>query len=166
MKTLLRGIVWLALIVWLGGLFFFPVAAAAAFSNIANTHAAGTIVATCLGVLHHEGLYAGGLIVILVALGRVTRVYGRSALVGILVTLIMMGLTAFSQFWIIPRMETYRIDAGGAIDNVPKTDPRHVGFDRLHNVSVDVEEGVMVGGVVLVFLLAHAATPEPRERYS
>lgn len=165
MKTLLRGIVWLALIVWLGGLFFFPVAAAAAFGNIADTHAAGTIVATCLRALHHEGLFAGGLIVILLALGRVTRVYRGSALAGIVVTLIMIGLTAFSQFWIIPRMEAYRIAAGGAIDNVPKTDPRHAGFDRLHNVSVHVEEGVMVGGVALVFLLAHAAS-EPRERYA
>ncbi|MGB6132901.1 MAG: DUF4149 domain-containing protein [Acidobacteriaceae bacterium] len=163
MKTLLRSIVWLALVVWLGGLFFFPVAASAAFSNIADTHTAGTIVATCLRVLHHEGLFCGVLIVILLAIGRLTSVYRGSALAGIVVTLAMIGLTAFSQYWIIPRMETFRIAAGGAIDNVPKTDPRHEGFDHLHRVSVDVEEAVMLGGVVLVFMLAHASS-DPRER--
>ncbi len=165
MKTLLRSIVWLALVIWLGGLFFFPVAAAAAFSTISDTHLAGSIVATCLRVLHHEGLFCGGLMVILMAVGRLLRIYRGSAAAGIVVTLIMLGLTAFSQFWIIPRMETYRIAAGGAIDAVPPTNPNRVGFTRLHKVSVDVEEGVMLGGVVLVFLLAHASS-EPRDRYA
>jgi hypothetical protein len=164
MKTLLRSIVWLALVIWLGGLFFFPVAAAAAFGTVTDTHVAGTIVAGCLRTLHHEGLFCGALMVILLALGRVLRVYRGSAMAGIAVTLIMLGLTAFSQFWIIPRMETYRIAAGGAIDAVPPTNPDRVGFNRLHHVSVDVEEGVMLGGVVLVFLLAHASI-EPRDRY-
>jgi hypothetical protein len=165
MKTLLRSIVWLALVIWLGGLFFFPVAAGAAFSTLTDTHLAGTIVATCLRVLHHEGLFCGGLMVILLALGRVLRVYRGSAMAGIIVTLIMLALTAFSQFWIIPRMEAYRLAAGGAIDAVSPANPNRIGFNRLHNVSVKVEEGVMVGGVVLVFLLAHASS-EPRDRYA
>ena len=82
MKTLLRTLVWLALIVWLGGLFFFPVAASAAFSTIADTHTAGTIVAKCLNVLHHEGLYAGCLIVVLLAIGVATRVLPRLMVTG------------------------------------------------------------------------------------
>jgi hypothetical protein len=165
MKTLLRSIVWLALVIWLGGLFFFPVVASAAFTTITDTHLAGTIVAICLRVLHHEGLFCGGLIVILLALGRVLRVYRGSAAAAIVVTLIMLGLTAFSQFWIIPRMEHYRIAAGGAIEAVPPSNPNRVGFNHLHGVSVHVEEGVMVGGVILVFLLAHASS-EPRDRYA
>jgi hypothetical protein len=165
MKTLLRSIVWLALVIWLGGLFFFPVTAAAAFGTLTDTHLAGTIVRTCLLTLHHEGLFCGGLIVILLALGRLLRVYRGSAIAGIVVTLIMLGLTALSQFWIIPHMETYRIAAGGVIEAVPPTNPNRVGFDRLHKVSVDVEEGVMLGGVILVFLLAHASS-EPRDRYA
>lgn len=164
MKTLLRSIVWLALVIWLGGLFFFPVAASAAFTTITDTHQAGTIVAICLRVLHHEGLFCGGLMVILLALGRVLRVYRGSAMAGIIVTLIMLALTAFSQFWIIPRMEKYRIAAGGAIDAVPLTNPNRIGFNRLHHVSEHVEEGVMVGGVILVFLLANASS-DPRDRY-
>ncbi|MGA7885038.1 MAG: DUF4149 domain-containing protein [Acidobacteriaceae bacterium] len=164
MKTLLRSIVWLALVIWLGGLFFFPVAASAAFTTITDTHLAGTIVAICLRVLHHEGLFCGALMVILLALGRLLRVYRGSALAGIVVTLIMLGLTALSQFWIMPRMETYRIAAGGSIDAVAPTNPNRVGFNHLHNVSVKLEEGVMVGGIILVFLIAHAAG-DPRDRY-
>lgn len=162
MRTLVRTIVWLALIVWLGGLFFFPIVAAAAFTSISDTHAAGTIVAKCLGVLHHEGLIAGCIVLLLLLIGRATRVYAgiRFAFV---VTLIMMGLTAFSQYSIIPHMERDRIAAGGAIDNVPRTDPRHADFDRLHNRSVHLEEAVMLLGIVLVILVAAQQEPERRE---
>lgn len=155
MKTIVRTIVWLAVVVWLGGLFFFPVTAAAAFGTIADTHAAGTIVAKCLGVLHHEGLVAGCVIVVFLAIGMLARVYSRVAVAGIAVTLLMLGLTAYSQFSIIPRMEKDRIAAGGAIDSVPPTDPHHADFNRLHHTSEHVEEGVMLCGVVLVILLAH-----------
>ena len=155
MKTFFRIVVWLAVVVWLGGLLFFPITAWAAFSSIADTHAAGTIVAKCIGVLHHEGLFAGCLIVVFLELGALLQAFRRStAWVGIVVTLLMLACTAWSQFSIIPRMERDRIAAGGAIDSVPKTDPRHADFDRLHNVSTDVEEAVMIGGLILVILLA------------
>ncbi|MFP5229946.1 MAG: DUF4149 domain-containing protein [Acidobacteriota bacterium] len=155
MKTLIRTLLWLALIVWFGALLFFPITAWASFSTVADTHVAGTIVRKCLVVLHHEGLFAGGLIVVLLAVGYLTRTFRMSTVsIGVVVTLLMLGCTAWSQFGIMPRMEKDRIAAGGAIDSVPKTDPRHVDFDRLHNVSTDVEEAVMLGGLVLVILVA------------
>ena len=153
MRTFVRTVVWLALIVWLGGLFFFPITAAAAFTTIPDTHAAGTIVAKCLGILHHEGIVAGGVILVFLGIGRGTGAY-RAVGMAAAVTLIMIGLTAFSQYWIIPHMERDRIAAGGAIDNVPRSDPRHADFDRLHNSSVHLEEAVMLGGLVLVILLS------------
>jgi hypothetical protein len=154
MKTLLRTLVWLAIVLWFGGLLFFPVIAWAAFGTIADTHVAGTIVAKSLGVLHHEGLFAGCLIVLLLAIGLATRVFRGSIVVAIVVTLIMLGLTAWSQYSIIPHMENDRIAAGGAIDSVPRTDPRHADFDRLHRESERLEEAVMLGGLILVILLA------------
>jgi hypothetical protein len=162
MKTIIRALVWIALVIWLGGLFFFPVTAAAAFGTIADTHVAGTIVAQCLATLHHEGLVAGCWIILFLLLGIVLRVYRRSMFIGVLVTLVMLGFTAYSQFSIIPRMEHDRIAAGGAIDAVPKTNPLHVDFDRLHGVSVHVEEVVMLAGLVLLILLARDSGPEPR----
>jgi hypothetical protein len=158
MKTIVRAVAWLALVIWLGGLFFFPIAAAAAFGTVSDTHAAGTIVARCLSILHHEGLVAGCIIVVLLGIGRVTGVYRMGMMMAFVVVLIMLGLTAFSQFWIIPHMERDRIAAGGAIDNVPATEPHHADFNRLHHVSVDLEEAVMLGGIVLVVLLSR---PDP-----
>ena len=66
----------------------------------------------------------------------------------------MLGLTAWSQYSIIPHMEQDRIAAGGAIDSVPRTDSRHADFDRLHRESEHLEQAVMLAGLILVILLA------------
>lgn len=161
MKTFARTIVWLALIIWLGGLFFFPITAWASFGTIADTHAAGTVVAKCLNVLHHEGFFAGIVILLFIGIGLAARAFASTAYLAILVTMAMIGLTMFSQFGIIPKMEADRIAVGGAIDSVPKTDPHHADFDRLHRQSEYVEEGIMFSGVVLVVLLAHASGGRP-----
>jgi hypothetical protein len=161
MKTLIRTIVWLPLVIWIGGLFFFSVTAWAAFSTVPDTHVAGTIVAKCLHVLHHEGLIAGCIILLFLIIGRVRGVYGHAKM-AFAVTVIMMGLTAFSEFWIMPHMERDRLAVGGAIDNVPATEPHHADFNRLHNVSTHLEEAIMLGGVVLIVLLAREEGFEPR----
>jgi hypothetical protein len=154
MKTLLRALILLLVVLWLGGVMFFPVVAASAFGSIADTHVAGTIVRKCLLALHYEGLFAGALIVVLLLIAQATGALRRSVIAPVLVTLLLLGLTAFSQFWIIPRMEGYRIAAGGAIDAVDRNDPNRVAFNTLHGWSTKVEEGVLLGGVVLVILLA------------
>lgn len=154
MRTLLRALIWLMVVVWLGGVMFFPVVAASAFGSVADTHVAGTIVRKCLLALHYEGLFAGALTVILLLVAHAVGAFRRSVMAPVLVTLIMLGLTAFSQFWIIPKMEGYRIAAGGAIDAVEHSDPNRVAFNRLHVVSERVEEGVLFSGIILVALLA------------
>jgi hypothetical protein len=154
MKTAIRAIIFLLVVLWLGGVMFFPVVAVSAFGSISDTHIAGTIVAKCLRVLHYEGLFSGALIILLLLVAQTIRALPRSVAAPVIVTLIMLGLTAYSQFSIIPRMEGYRIAAGGAIDAVPADDPNRVAFNKLHGVSEKVEEGVLVGGIVLVVLLA------------
>jgi len=154
MKTLLRALILLLIVLWLGGVMFFPVLAYSAFSSIADTHVAGTIVAKSLRILHYEGLLSGSLIILLLLVAQTVRALPRPVAAPVVVTLIMLGLTAFSQFSIIPRMEGYRIAAGGAIDAVPPDDPNRVAFNKLHVVSEKVEEGVLAGGIVLVALLA------------
>ena len=128
-----------------------------------DTHAAGSVVGACLRILHQEGLFAGALLVLLFVGASVTGVYPRQVLRPPLVTVVvMLLLTAYSQFSIIPRMETYRTAAGGVIDAVPKSDPNRAGFDRLHNQSTHVEECVMIAGLLLVLLLARAESTEFR----
>jgi hypothetical protein len=154
MKTAIRALLLLLVALWLGGVMFFPVVAATAFGTLSNTHIAGAIVARCLRVLHYEGLFAGAAIVLLLLAAQALRALPRPAAAPVVVTLIMLGLTAYSQYSIIPRMEGYRLAAGGAIDAVPAGDSNRVAFNRLHGVSEKVEEGVLVGGIVLVVLLA------------
>ena len=60
MKTLLRTLLFLALIVWLGAEIFFPIVAATTFETLRpNTHLAGTIAGGLLRILHGMGLGAG-----------------------------------------------------------------------------------------------------------
>jgi hypothetical protein len=161
MKTLVRALILLLIVIWLGGVFFFPVVAAVSFSSLPDTHAAGTIVGTCLRILHYEGLGAGALLVLLLVVAIVTRVYPRSISAAIVLTLIMLALTAFSQFSIIPRMEVYRQHAGGAINIADRTSPDTAGFNRLHKLSTYVEQGVLIAGLLLVTVIAHAENTRP-----
>lgn len=153
MKTLFRAIILLLVVVWLGGVMFFPIVAASAFGTISDTHLAGTIVRRCLLALHYEGLIAGALIVILLLMAQALGAFRRVA-PAVIVTVIMLALTAFSQFWIIPKMEGYRIAAGGAVDVSNRDDPNTAAFNRLHVLSERVEQGVGLSGLALVVLLA------------
>ena len=74
----------------------------------------------------------------------------------LLLTILMIGFTAYSQFSIIPRMENYRVAAGGIIDAAPESDPNRIAFNQLHRESEHVEEGVLIAGVLLVVFLARA----------
>jgi len=154
MKTLLRALILLLITLWLGGIMFFPVVAATAFSSISDTHAAGTIVGKCLRILHYEGLVAGTLIVLLLLAAQRARAYARNVALPVLFAFIMLGSTAFSQFWIIPKMESYRLAAGGAIDAAAADDPNRVAFNKLHVESERVEEAVLVAGILLVVFIA------------
>jgi hypothetical protein len=161
MKTLVRALIALAIVVWLGGLLFFPIVAAVTFTHLSDTHAAGSIVGACLRILHQEGLFAGVLLALLFIVASLLDVYPRQVLRGpMLMVVLMLLLTAFSQFSIIPRMETYRIAAGGAIDVAPPSDLNRIAFNKLHSLSTHVEEGVMVAGLLLVVLLARAEGKE------
>jgi Domain of unknown function (DUF4149) len=156
MKTLLRALILLLIVLWLGAVMFFPVVAATAFTSLANTHAAGTIVGRCLRILHYEGLFAGTLLIVLFLAAYRLRIYTRNVMFPIVLALAMLVLTAFSQFWIIPRMEGYRLAAGGTINAAPANDPDRVAFNKLHVVSERIEEGVLLAGIGLVILVARS----------
>ena len=162
MKTLVRSLILLGLVIWLGGEFFFPVVAGVAFGTLADTHAAGLIVGTCLRILHYEGLVIGSLLVLFLLVAQISRIYQRGTAPAIALTAVMLGLTAFSQFSIIPRMDRYRQHAGGAIRGDDPANPDTAGFNRLHRLSTWVEEGVLLAGLLVVVILAHAEAGKER----
>ena len=69
--------------------------------------------------------------------------------------LVMMLLTAYSQFSIIPRMDTARESVGGNVDAVAANNPGRQIFDRLHQTSVHVEGLVLLCGIGALIATAH-----------
>ena len=159
MKTLLRTLLYLALIVWLGAEVFFPVVAAISFSTQPDTHLAGAIVSQLLRILHSMGLVAGVVALALLALAPTWSIYKPRVVIAPMVLLVLMlACTAYSQFGIIPAMERDRIAAGGAIDTADRASPYTQDFNKLHNRSTLVEEAVLLFGLVTVVLVARAET--------
>lgn len=160
MKTLLRTLLYLALIVWLGAEVFFPVVAAITFMTLpGQTHVAGTIVGELLRILHNMGMIAGLIALALLALAPAWSIYKPKAVMAPMVLLVLMlAGTAYSQYGIIPRMERDRIAAGGAIDTHDTSSPYTRDFDKLHNRSTTVEETIVLLGLATVVLVAYAET--------
>ena len=144
----------LALVIWVGGLIFFPVVAQTAFTVLPTRHMAGSVVGKSLGILHWMGMISG--LVFLASSLLYSRLTSGSAHLfaarHVLVCL-MLGLTLISQFGIIPRMDTLRASIG-EIDSVPPDNPARMEFDGLHIWSTRVEMGVLLLGLVAVYLTA------------
>jgi len=165
MRTLFHSLVYLALGVWLGALVFFgAVLAPMAFSQLPplfgaqGLHAAGLIVGGSLVRLHWMGLLCG---LIFLAVTVVARAHYRSILPQAVLVLVMMLLTAYSQFSIIPRMDTARESIGGNVDAVAANNPGRQIFDQLHRRSTHVEVLILLCGVAAVVATAHGSRREP-----
>jgi hypothetical protein len=159
MKTLIRTLLLLSLIVWLGAEIFFPVVAGVTFSQLPDTHAAGQIVGGLLRIVHGMGLVCGIVLLALLALAPAWGIFkSHSVLAPMALTVIMIALTAYSQYGIIPAMERDRLAAGGAIDAVPQDNPARIDFNALHRRSTNVEGGVILLGIAVVALVAYAET--------
>lgn len=167
MRTFLRSLILLALAIWVGGLLFFgAVVAPIAFGTLmpmfqdpsVGIGVAGTMVRSSLLHLHAIGMVCGIALLVLAIAERVTRATRRSIAPQLVLIAAMVGLTAYSQYSVIPRMETLRIQAGAAMADPASTNPVRVDFDRLHHLSTTLEGIVLVCGLGLIVLYAR---PEP-----
>jgi hypothetical protein len=162
-KTL-RALRLLAMVLWVGGLAFFAfVVAPVAFHKLASPHEAGLVVGGTLRILHSIGLIAGG--VFCVATGILwlrAEVPARAGFaVETVLTLVMLAITAYSQFSILPAMERDRALAGGEIDAVTMTNPARQDFEHLHVLSERLEGLVFFCGLgVVLFLARESQWPE------
>ncbi len=158
MKTLLRMLLYLSLIVWIGAEIFFPVVAAITFNTLQpDTHLAGTVVGQLLRILHGMGLVSGIVALAVLALAPAWGIYKpRTVLAPMVLLVLMIGGTVYSQYGIIPAMERDRKAAGGAIDTTDITNPTTVHFNKFHNRSVFVEETILLLGLATVVLVAWA----------
>jgi Domain of unknown function (DUF4149) len=160
-RTLFHSLVYLVLGLWLGALVFFgAILAPIAFSQLpplfatpaAGIHAAGMVVGDSLVRLHWIGLFCG---LIFLVVSVLARAHYRTIIPQAVLVLVMMLLTAYSQFSIIPRMDTARDSVGGNVDAVAANNPGRQIFDRLHQRSVHVEGLVLLCGLGALVATAH-----------
>ena len=161
--SILRFVMVLSLVVWIGGLIFFAfVLAPTAFQILPNTHLAGNVVGRALGKLHWIAIISGIIFLITSLLySRLTDGTTHVFAMRHVLLCLMLGLTLFSQFWIIPRMDTLRGEVGD-FASVPLNNPERVQFDALHVWSTRVEAAVLLFGLVVVYLTASALSASPR----
>jgi uncharacterized membrane protein len=151
MQTTLRSIEFLTLSLWLGGDAFLSfVVAPGAFSILGNRDAAGMVVGYSLGRLHYAGIFLG-LFFLIARLAR-TRDFGSFTSAAALCVVLMVLLTAASQFTVSNRMEALKKQMV-SVQNTPENDPRRVEFNRLHHLSVRYEGAVLLLGLAGMFLL-------------
>jgi len=152
---LLRYLMLLSLIVWLGGLIFFSfVVAPTVFSVLPTRHLAGLVVSRSLTALHWIGIVSG--IVFLTTSMLYSRLHAGSTqplAPRHILLYIMLGLSLISQFVISPRMATLRASMPDT-NSVAIPDPVRVQFNALHAWSTRLEGGVLLLGLVVVYLTA------------
>ncbi|MGA2569036.1 MAG: DUF4149 domain-containing protein [Terracidiphilus sp.] len=160
MRTLLRTLLAFSLIVWLGAEIFFPVVAAITFTTLQpDTHTAGTIVGQLIRILHGMGLVSGMIALSVMALAPAWGIYKpRAVLAPMILVVLMMAGTIYSQFGIIPAMERDRIAAGGAIDVADPSNATTAHFNKLHNRSEQTEGAILLLGLATVVLVSRAET--------
>jgi hypothetical protein len=156
--TFLRFLMLLALAAWLGALLFFPVVAATAFSALPTSHMAGLVVRGSLLKLHAMGLICGAIFLVC-SLIQNRVMFGRIQAFAFshIVILLMLALTAISQYRIIPRMDALRASAG-EINLLTPGEPTRAQFDALHAWSTRSEGGVLLLGILLLYVTSRRLT--------
>jgi hypothetical protein len=153
--SFLRFLMLVSLVVWVGGVIFLSFGEApTAFGVLPSRHMAGTVVGRSLSILHWMGLISGVLYLASSLLyNQITRGTMQPWASRHVLVVVMLLLTAISQFGITPRMAALRTSFGD-IDAVPTEDARRVEFDALHKWSERAEGGVLLLGLMVVYMTA------------
>jgi hypothetical protein len=153
--SLVRFLMLLSLVVWVGGIAFFAFVLAPTVFHpgiLPSRQLAGAVVSRSLSILHWIGLGSGTVFL-------VTSMIGSQVLNGVpnlfnarnLLVCAMILLTLISMFAISTRMLDLRSQMV-FIDDVPHDDARRVEFNRLHVWSTRLESTVLLLGLVVIFL--------------
>jgi uncharacterized membrane protein len=152
MNNIFRALEFLGLSVWLGSdIFLSFVVAPGAFRVLApNRDQAGAVVGFALTKMHLIGIVCG-VAVLLLRLLR-TRSFASLAAPAGLCLALMIALTTVSQMTVTPRMAALRTQMG-SIQATAADSPLLAEFGKLHQISVTLESGVLLAGIVCTFLM-------------
>ncbi|HKV27518.1 MAG TPA: DUF4149 domain-containing protein [Candidatus Acidoferrales bacterium] len=149
MTTVWRFLKVFTLGTWVGSMVFFGMAAGVLFTTLKTPDEAGSVVAILIWQLHILGVIAA-LIYLIVALAAARSWKGLVQPASILVELMLLT-TLVSQLWIVPTMDHLRQQMG-SYASTAVNNPLRVQFDHLHVISVRLEGGVLIAGVIALFL--------------
>ncbi|HLZ91753.1 MAG TPA: DUF4149 domain-containing protein [Candidatus Acidoferrum sp.] len=151
MLNLLRTAEFLCLGLWLGSdVFLSFVVAPGAFRVLGSRDAAGAMVGFALGRMHLLGVICG--VVLLLARLIRTRTFASFIAPVALCVVLMIALTVASQVGVSPRMAVLRVQMG-SIQATAENSPLLAEFSRLHRISVSLESGVLLAGLVAIYLV-------------
>jgi len=151
MSTFLRTVEFLSLSLWLGSdVFLSFVVAPGAFRILGSRDQAGAMVGYGLWWMHMIGVVCG----IVLLLARLLRTRAVSSLVApaALCVVLMVLLTVLSQHAVSPRMAALRVQMG-SIQATAADSPVLAQFSRWHRISVSLESGVLLAGIVGMYLM-------------
>ena len=153
--SIIRFLMLLSLVVWVGGIIFFAFVLAPTVFHpgiLPSRQLAGAVVSRSLGILHGIGLVCGVVFLAASIIDSLTMT-GMAAVFSArnLLVCAMIGLTLISMFAISTRMLALRNDMV-FIDDVPHDDARRVEFNRLHVWSTRLESAVLLLGLAVIFL--------------
>jgi len=153
--SLVRYLMLLSLVVWIGSLIFFAfVVAPTAFAVLPTRQLAGNVVSHSLGILHWMAIACGVVFAVTSMIdSRVVNGVAQPFAVRNLLIYAMIILTLVSMFGVAPRMLALR-EQMNPIDAVAHDDARRVEFNRLHAWSTRIESTVLVLGLALLYLTA------------
>jgi hypothetical protein len=151
MISILRTAEFLALSLWLGSdVFLSFVVAPGAFRILASRDQAGAMVGFSLTRMHLGGIVLG-ILFLLARLAR-TRSFASFVTPAALCVVLMIALTAISQYTVSARMAVLRVQMGSIQATAPDS-PLLAEFSRLHTISVSLESGVLLAGIAAMYLM-------------
>jgi hypothetical protein len=141
MRDLLRFLMLLALVVWLGGIAFFSIVVAPTiFQAVRDRFLGGAIIGACLTQLHYIGITCGlSFLIISLRMNYVEIGAARFFQLSNMLVLGMLALTLLSQLVLLP--------AASSLRSSPLTPDNIATFQRLHGWAVGLEAGTMLLGL-------------------
>ncbi len=148
----LRYIMALSLVAWVGGILFFVSMTPILFAILPSRHMAGSVVSPALSRLHWIGIVSGVLFLASSLLySRFTTGDSKPLAAANILVALMLALTCISQFGLSPRLAAIRSETP-VMDSAPSE--VRVRFDALHQWSTRIESGVLLMGLVAVYLIS------------
>jgi hypothetical protein len=145
MQDLLRFLLLLSLVVWLGGIGFFSIVEAPTVLHwVRDRQLGGAIIGASLGQLHYIGITCGLIFLIIsLRLNYVETGAGKFFQLSNLLVLGMLALTLISQLLLLPAVASLR--------SGPLTPDAIAQFQRLHGWAVGLEAGTLLLGLAVLW---------------